>query len=280
VRVDGLSREGGRFVVTAGDRRYEADNVVVAMANYQVPQVPSFAGELDAGITQIHSHDYRNPSQLQDGGVLVVGVGNSGADIGLEIAGSHPTWMAGEESAHVPFRIETFIARKVLLRIVRFVGHHVLTVRTPMGRKFRPRFLTEAAPLVRVKPKDLLDAGIQRVPRVAAVKDGRPQLEDGKVLEVANVVWCTGYRAGFSWIGLPVLGEHDEPVHERGVVASQPGLYFVGLRFLYSATSDTVTGVGRDAARVAKHIAARASKGNTAVSAPSAAERAAGSALG
>jgi putative flavoprotein involved in K+ transport len=280
VRVDGLSRVGDRLVVTAGDRRFEADNVVVAMANYQVPQAPAFAGELDPGITQIHSHDYRNPSQLQDGGVLVVGVGNSGADIGLEIARSHPTWMAGEESAHVPFRIETFIARKVLLRIVRFVGHHVLTVRTPMGRRFRPKFLTEAAPLVRVKPKDLVDAGIQRVPRVAGVKDGRPQLEDGRVLEVANVVWCTGYRAGFSWIGLPVLGEHDEPMHERGVVASEPGLYFVGLRFLYSATSDTVTGVGRDAARVAKHIAARASKANTAVSAPSAAERAAGSALG
>jgi len=256
-RADGLSRDGDRLVVTAGDRRFEAKNVVVAMANYQVPMVPPFAGELDGAITQIHAHDYRNPSQLQDGGVLVVGVGNSGAEIGLEIARTHPTWLAGEESAHVPVRIETFVARHVVLRIVRFVGHHVLTVRTPMGRKFRPRFLTEAAPLVRVKPKDLAAAGIQRVPRVAGVKNGLPQLDDGRVLEVTNVVWCTGYRPGFSWIHLPVLGEREEPKHERGVVASEPGLYFVGLRFLYSATSDTVTGVGRDAARVAKHIAAR-----------------------
>jgi putative flavoprotein involved in K+ transport len=280
VRADGLTREGDRLVVTAGGRRFEAENVVVAMANYQVPHVPAFADALAPGITQIHSHDYRNPSQLQDGAVLVVGVGNSGADIGLEIARSHPTWMAGEESAHVPFRIETFVARKILLRIVRFVGHHVLTVRTPMGRKFRPKFLTEAAPLVRVKPKDLVGAGIERVPRVAGVKDGRPQLEDGRVLEVSNVVWCTGYRPGFSWIGLPVLGEHDEPMHERGVVASEPGLYFVGLRFLYSATSDTITGVGRDAARVAKHIAARTSKGNTTALGRSPAGRPVGSALG
>jgi putative flavoprotein involved in K+ transport len=257
VRVDGLSRDGNRFTVTAGDRRFEASNVVVAMANYQVPHVPPFAGELDPGIVQVHSHDYRNPSQLRDGGVLIVGVGNSGADIGLEVARSHPTWMAGEESGHVPIRIETFVARHILLRIVRFVRHHVLTVRTPIGRKVRPRFLIEGAPLVRVKPKDLTDAGIERVPRVAGTKDGLPRLDDGRVLEVANVVWCTGYRAGFSWIGLPVLGEHDEPRHERGIVASEPGLYFVGLRFLYSATSDVITGVGRDARRVVRHLVSR-----------------------
>jgi putative flavoprotein involved in K+ transport len=253
-RVDGVSRTGDRFLVTAGELRFEARNVVVAMANYQVPWTPPFAEELDPAIVQVHSHDYRNPSQLRDGGVLVVGVGNSGADIGLEIARDHPTWMAGEESSHIPFRIETFVARNVLLRIVRFAGHHVLTVRTPIGRKLRPKFMTEAAPLVRVKPKDLVGAGIERVPRVAGTKDGRPQLDDGRVLKVANVVWCTGYRPGFSWIDLPVLGDHDEPKHERGVVPSEPGLYFVGLRFLYSATSDTITGVGRDARRVAAHI--------------------------
>jgi putative flavoprotein involved in K+ transport len=93
------------------------------------------------------------------------------------------------------------------------------------------------------------------------------------------VVWCTGYRAGFSWIDLPVLGEHDEPKHERGVVASEPGLYFVGLRFLYAATSDTITGVGRDAARVAKHIVARMSTTNARLVADSSAGRSAGSAL-
>jgi putative flavoprotein involved in K+ transport len=225
------------------------------MANFQLPHVPPFAGELDPGIVQIHSHDYRNPSQLQDGAVLVVGAGNSGAEIGVEIARSHPTWMAGKEFGHVPFRIETFVARNILVRIVRFVGHHVLTVRTPVGRKLRPKFLAKGSPLVRVKPKDLTGAGIERVPRVAGTRDGLPRLDDGRVLEVANVVWCTGYRPGFSWIGLPVLGDREEPKHERGIVASEPGLYFVGLRFLYSATSDTITGVRRDARRVARHLA-------------------------
>ena len=97
VRVDGLSRQGDRFVVTAGERRFEADQVVVAMANYQVPRVPPFAPELDRRIVQLHSLEYRNPSQLRAGGVLVVGVGNSGADIALEVVRSHPTWLAGKE---------------------------------------------------------------------------------------------------------------------------------------------------------------------------------------
>jgi putative flavoprotein involved in K+ transport len=255
VRVDGLSRQGDGFVVNAGERRFEAATVVVAMANYQVPKVPAFAGELDPRIVQLHSSEYRNPAQLRDGGVLVVGVGNSGADIGLEVARGHQTWLSGTESGHIPFRIETAIARYLLVRIVRFVGHQVLSVRTPVGRRLRPTLMHKAAPLVRVKPQDLIDAGIERVARVAGVKDGRPTLEDGRVLDVANVIWCTGFQPGFSWIHLPIFDELGDPRHERGVVTSEPGLYFVGLHFLYAMTSATVVGVGRDAERIAKVIA-------------------------
>ncbi len=257
VRVDGLSRRGDRFLVSAGDLRFEANNVVVAMANYQHSWMPPFAEGIDPGILQIHSGGYRNPSQLRAGGVLVVGAGNSGADIAMEVVQTHPTWMAGTEHGHVPFRIESLVARVLLIRIVRFIGHHVLTVRTPIGRKMRPSALAGALPLVRVKPKDLVDAGVERVPRVVDVRDGLPVLEGGRVLDVANIVWCTGFRPGFSWIDLPVLGDREEPMHERGIVAKEPGLYFVGLSFLYSATSDIVTGVSRDAKRVAKHLAAR-----------------------
>jgi putative flavoprotein involved in K+ transport len=165
VRVEDLSRQGDRFVVTAGDLRFEADQVVVAMANYQQPRVPSFAGQLSAGIVQVHAADYRNPSQLQPGGVLVVGVGNSGADIAMEVVQSHPTWISGKETGHIPFRIESPIARHLLVRIVRFVGHRVLAVNTPMGRKLRPQLLHAASPLIRVKPWDLTAAGIERVDR-------------------------------------------------------------------------------------------------------------------
>jgi putative flavoprotein involved in K+ transport len=262
VRVDRLLREDGRFVVTAGDRSWEADNAVVAMSTFQVPRVPPFATGLSPEIVQLHSAGYRNPSQLQEGGVLVVGAGNSGAEIALEVAGRHPTWLAGKESGHVPFRIEGAAARLVFQPLLfRVVGHRVLTVDTPIGRKLRPRLISHAAPLVRVKPKDLAAAGIHRVPRVIGVRDGQPLLADQQILEVANVIWCTGFGPDFSWIDLPVFGENQhEPTHHRGVVANQPGLYFVGLYFLYAMSSGFLPGVDRDAEHIVHTILARAGR--------------------
>src|SRR5262249_42490799 len=118
------------------------------------------------------------------------------------------------------------------------------------------------APLIRVKPKDFDTAGITRVARVTGVRDGLPVTDDGQTIDVANVIWCTGYRPGFSWIDLPVLRDRQEPDAHRGIVPGEPGLYFIGLEFTYAATSATITGVGRDAKRVAKHIARRRSATN------------------
>jgi putative flavoprotein involved in K+ transport len=261
IRVDRLSRNGRHFVVEAGNRRLEAENVVVAMASHQVPRVPPFAHELDPDIHQLHAGEYRNPAQLKEGTVLIVGAGNSGAEIAIEVAEKHPTWLAGKESGHVPFRIERAPARYLFLPLMfRVVGHRVLTVRTPIGRKMRPKLLSHGAPLVRVKPKDIAAAGVERVPRVVGVRDGLPLLEDGRVLEAANVIWCTGFRPEFSWIDLPVFGNEEapiEPIHHRGIVASEPGLYFVGLFFLYAMSSGFLPGVGRDAEHIAKNIALR-----------------------
>jgi putative flavoprotein involved in K+ transport len=262
IRADRLSRDGGRFVLSAGGHRFDADNVVIAMATHQVPWVPPFASELDRRIIQLHAGEYQNLSQLREGGVLVVGVGNSGGEIALEIASGHPTWLAGRESGHVPVRIESVVARYVFQPLLfRFIGHYVLTVDTPIGRKVRPKLLSRGAPLVRVKPKDLAAAGIERVPRVMGVRNGLPVLDDQRVLDVRNVVWCTGFRPDFSWIDLPVFGEdRKEPMHHRGIVAERPGLFFVGLFFLYAMSSGFFRGVGRDAEHVVKAIASRRSE--------------------
>ncbi len=259
VRVDGLSRTGARFLVTSGDLRFEAENVVVAMATYQVPWVPPFAQELGPSVVQLHSGEYRNPSQLRDGGVLVVGAGNSGAEIALDLVSGHPTWLSGRHPGHIPFRIEGVTGRLLgVSLVIGFLFHHLLAVNTPVGRKVRPKLLHATGPVVRVKPKDIADAGIERVPRTVGVRDGLPVLEDQRVLEVANVIWCTGFRPDFSWIDLPVFGEEEEPAHHRGIIASEPGLYFVGLFFLYALSSSLLRGVARDAERVVKAIASRA----------------------
>lgn len=256
VRVERLTREGDRFVATSGDRRFEADNVVVAMSSWQRPRVPDFASELDPGIVQLHVADYKNPGQLQEGDVLVVGAGNSGAEVAIELARTHKVSLSGAGNGAIPFRPES-VAARVLMRIVgRVIFHRVLTTKTPIGKKARPKWISTGEPLIRTKPKDLAAFEVERVPRVTGVQSGLPQLEDDRSVDVANVVWCTGFHPGFSWIDLPVLGP-QEPLHRRGIVESEPGLYFIGLKFLYSVSSEQIHGVGRDAEYIAGKIGAR-----------------------
>jgi putative flavoprotein involved in K+ transport len=254
MKADRLTRDGDRYVVECGGHRLEAGNVVVATGFYGKPFVPDFAPELDPRVVQMHSSEYRDPSQLRPGGVLLVGAGNSGADIGLEVSATHPTWLSGRDKGQIPFRIGTRKDR-LALPILWFIASHVLTTKTPIGRKARPHVLAEGAPLIRVKSEDLLAAGVERVPKTIGVSEGLPALEDGRVLDVANVIWCTGFREDYSWIDLPVFGDDGEPMLERGV-ANERGLYFVGRDFQYSFVSENVGGVRMDAKYIAKHIAA------------------------
>jgi putative flavoprotein involved in K+ transport len=261
-RVTRLLRSGDRYLVDAGGARFEADNVVIAMSNFQKPRMPAFATELDPSIIQMHSADYRNLSQLRAGGVLVVGAANSGAEIAIEtVRGGHETWLSGPDVGAVPFQFDGFLGQAVLTRLLfRVMFHRVMTLGTPIGRKVRPKLLHHAAPLIRTKPNDLAAAGVQRVARTTGVRDGRPVLADGRVVDAENVVWCTGYHPGFSWIDLPVFDEDGEPRQDRGVVRGEPGLYFVGLHFLYAMSSTMIHGVGRDADYVANAIARRPSR--------------------
>jgi putative flavoprotein involved in K+ transport len=260
MRVDRLSRRGSTYVVEAAGRRFEADHVVVAMASYQQPRLPAFASMLDRSIVQLTSKDYRSPGQLQPGDVLLVGAGNSGADIALDIAASHRTFLSGRHPGNVPFDIESAAARVLLPFLFRVVFHRILTVDNPLGRRAHMKMISMGAPLIRVKPADLQRAGVERVGRVAGVENGRPRLADGRVLDVRNVIWCTGFHPGFSWVDLPVPGlAEGEPQQSRGIVVEEPGLYFVGLHFLYSFSSTMIHGIARDAERIARTIHARVS---------------------
>lgn len=198
--------------------------------------------------------NFGNAQQLREGTVLVVGAGNSGAEIAFELVRSHRVVMSGRDTGHVPFRVDGAVARVLLPFLFRVVFHRVLTVKTPIGRRARANMLGKGLPLIRVKPRDLAAAGVERVARVARVQDGLPVLEDGRVLDVRNVIWCTGFHGGFSWIDLPIVGDDGEPRHESGIVPGEPGLYFVGLHFLHSASSTMIHGIARDAERIAGAI--------------------------
>ena len=255
-RVDALGRrDDGRFLLAVGEERHTADNVVIATGPFQRAHVPEFAGELDPRITQLHSSAYRNPRELPDGPVLVVGPGNSGADIALELSAERQVSLSGAIGPQIPFDIEGRSGR-LIFPILWQVWSHVLTFGSPIGRRALPKIKAGQEPLIRVKRQWLAKAGVEFVPRTVGIRDGRPLLQDGTVVDVASVVWATGYRPQLDWVDLPVIGPDGDVVTDHhGVVAGEPGLYRVGREFLYAFNSHTVGGVGRDARRIARLIA-------------------------
>lgn len=255
-RVESLTPDGPRYVLTTGSGHFSADQVVVATGAFQAPLLPPFASELDPSIVQLHSSAYRNPGQIPAGDVLVVGAGNSGAEIALELrAAGYRVSLSGRDTGQVPADLlGPLLGGKPYWWIL----SRLLSVDTPVGRGIRPKALRQGAPLIRLKPKTLLRAGIVRVPRTDGVRAGRPRLADGRTLDVKAVVWATGFRPRFDWIRLPVFDGDGHPVHERGVVPGAPGLYFVGLHFQSALTSALLGGVGTDARFVVERIRERA----------------------
>ena len=252
VRVDALTGGPDGYVIEAAESRWATSRVVVATGPYSHPYVPPFAPLLDPATVQLHSASYRNPGQLREGNALVVGAGNSGAEIALELATSRETVLAGRDTGRVPIPLGSIGFRMLRhLRVDRWPGSVIARLLSRGGD-----------PLVRVHPRDLRRAGLRRAGHVVGVTDGRPVLadgqSDGEVLAVANVVWCTGFVPDYRWIRLPVTNPDGRPRHDRGVVCEAPGLYFVGLRLQSTVASGLVGGVGVDAEHVVDVLCAGA----------------------
>lgn len=253
-RVERLSAYGSGYLVECKDVQFEVDNVVVATGTFgRTPYLPGFAADLDPAIRQLHSSEYRNPGQLVPGPVLVVGASHSGGDIAYGVASTHETILCGRDTGQIPPRLEGR-GMRALFPVLWFVWGHVLSLRTPVGRKQREHARHHGAPFLRVKQKDLEALGVERITdRVTGTERGLPVAGTGGMLEVANVVWCTGFRQDYGWIDLPVIDEGGCPREERGVVAASPGLYFTGLCFQSSFRSMLIGGAGADAEYVVRH---------------------------
>jgi putative flavoprotein involved in K+ transport len=248
VRVRSLTKEG-RYLLASNAGCFEAENVVVASGPLRRPKTPAFAANLDQAIFQLHSSTYRNPDQLPAGDVLVVGAGNSGAEISVELAAAgRRVRLSGRDVGRIPFFGS---------RLSWWFFSNVLTSESRLGRKFIESGKGGGTPLIRLTLKDILQAGVDRVPRTDGVAGGKPKLEDGRILDVDAVVWATGFGPDFGWIELPIFGKDSYPVHHRGVAEREAGLYFLALPFQHTLTSALIGGVGVDARYVAEHLRSR-----------------------
>lgn len=249
------------YVVTTASGQLLADNVVIATGTFgRTPSVPTFADQLDPMVVQLHSSEYRRAADLPPGPVLVVGASHSGCDIAYEVAASHPTILAGRDTGQIPVRFDSPPA-KVVLSMMLFAFGHVLTRRTPMGRKAIEEFRFSGGPRLRVQAADLDGRGVVWVKdRVVGVDDGRPVVAGRGTVEVRTVIWCTGFRQVFDWVELDIFDEHGWPREMYGIVDEAPGLYFTGLGFQSSARSMLIHGAGHDANRVVGHLVRRSQR--------------------
>jgi putative flavoprotein involved in K+ transport len=252
-RVRQLSFNGDRYQLTieGSDSIIEAANVVVATGAFQTPRIPAVAATLSPSIYQLHSSEYRNPFELPEGPALVVGAGNSGAQIALELARYRKVWLAGRDTGHLPRRV---LGRDLFDWIWPLIKR--ATTDTLFGRRLRAKSRNGGDALIGIPERELTHAGVTRVSRLSAQRGGLPVVGD-QVLEPRVIVWCTGFAPDYRWIDLPVFGDDGYPRHERGVCVDAPGLYFLGLRFQHRLSSSLIGGVGSDAAWVAERIAAR-----------------------
>ena len=251
-KIDRLKRDGDSYRLSSTAQSFKAKNVIVATGAYQSPHIPTFAAQLDPAICQLHSFAYRNPDQVPAGRVLVVGAGNSGAEIGLELRkAGREVWLSGRDVGHIPAnQLGKYFGGRPYWWLI----SHVLSIDTPVGRKMQAQVRQHGNPLIRSNRKDVLNAGIQVAARLAGVQAGKPHLQDGRTLDVEAVVWSTGFRPDYQWIKLPIFNGNGVPHHERGVVPGAKGLYFVGLHFQTALTSALIGGVGKDAQYITRFM--------------------------
>lgn len=248
-----LRAEDARYRVTAaGGDSFTARSVIVATGANQQPYVPAFAAGLHPRLVQMHSSAYRRPSQLPEGNVLVVGAGNSGAQIALELAQSgRKVVLSGPDTGSLP---RHFLGRDIYDWLWPTIMRP--SVDTALGRRLMQGRLFAGDPLIGMSAKSLACPGLERVCKTIGVRGGAPELADGRVLStLAAVIWCTGFQPDFSWIELPVLGVDGYPLHRRGIASGVGGLAFLGMRFQYRMSSALLGGVGEDAAYVTGQIA-------------------------
>jgi putative flavoprotein involved in K+ transport len=248
--VKHLSITQSEFEITTTKGILNCDKVIIATGTNPLPRIPEFAKDLDKSIHQVHSSQYINPDSLPSGKVLVVGAATSGVEIAIELSGSRHTMISGHPTYHIPDAIFRYASRPYW-----WFASNILTVNIAIGRRARKNLLKGGGPLVGVSVKDLVNAGVEQIPRMSGVENGLPKFENGLTVNVSSIIWATGFKPDFSWIDLKVTDEKNGwPLTKRGVSTKVKGMYFMGMIFQYSRTSGLVGGVGKDAAFIAKHI--------------------------
>jgi putative flavoprotein involved in K+ transport len=244
-KVTALTAADGGYRADTDSGVYHAAAVIVATGAYQRPHLPAISEKLAPDVFQVHSARYRNPRQIPDREVLVVGAANSGAGIAEDLAATHRVTLSqGSQIPHLP--------RRLVGKSLHFWGDRLGLIGAPLdswrGRTQRGELLV--GPGLRTLARR---HRIHLASRTIDAQDRTLRFADGSQLDVDAVVWATGYRTDYSWIQLPVLDPTGAPIHRRGIT-DHPGLYFLGMKHQHSRGSALIHWVTHDAAYLVDDI--------------------------
>ncbi|HZG87915.1 NAD(P)/FAD-dependent oxidoreductase [Paenibacillus sp.] len=241
--------EEGWFIVETNRGTMAANRIIVATGPFQNPSIPPFSKQLPGNIVQLHSSEYRNPDELQAGNAIVVGGGNSGAQIAVELS------FAGKSTAisighHVKFLPITFLGKSIFHWMGK-AGIYTCAADSPFGKWLRK----QPDPIFGFELKrSIRQSLIQSYPRVVGVEGESLVFHDGRKRTFQNIIWATGFASDYGWI--QIAGARDEggkPLHFRGV-SPIPGLYFLGLPWQRNRSSALLGGVGEDARYIVHYM--------------------------
>jgi putative flavoprotein involved in K+ transport len=242
--VSTLRQTGRAFELWSGNDCFRAHAVIVATGALQKPAIPDYASHLPPEINQLHSADYVDPNQIVEGRILIVGAGNSGAQIAEELAN------AGQD---VTVSVESWPKRLPQ----RFLGKDIFWWLTKSGivstqpSKFVTTGKLRSIPTIGTNLAKMERAGqLSKKPRTIGVSGPEVQFQDGTSEQFSTIIWATGFQNDFSWIDIPGALEHGGPIHQRGV-SPVSGLFYIGLPFLHSKGSAFLGFVADDANYVA-----------------------------
>lgn len=246
--VQSLYKDEGRFRIITNKGELIAKNIVIATGPFQNPFVPEFANKLSENVLQLHSSQYKNSKQLIEGPVLVVGGGNSGSQVAVELSKERETYLS---VSHKIKYLPQDIMNKSLFWWFDKLGIYSASVNTTVGQYIKK----QQDPIFGFELKSLIKSGkVLLKPRTISIHNDNIIFEDNTEVQVNNVIWSTGFVSDYRWIEIAeVLDEKSKPIHQRGITAID-GLYFLGLQWQYSRGSALLQGVGADAEYLIKYI--------------------------
>jgi putative flavoprotein involved in K+ transport len=237
----------GTFTATTPSGTLRARQVVVATGPFQTPYIPASADRLDPDVPQVHTAQYRNPTQLPGGArVLVVGAANSGLQVAAELAATQPVTVAvGTRPTELPQRI----AGRDLFTWLSAVGFFTVPADSRVGRRLRAR----GDLAIGTRSRELRRRGIDFRPRLTGLAGRTAAFADGSTVDVDAVVWATGYRPDHSWLHVPGVVVDGQVRHTAGFT-DVPGLHVLGLPWQTCRGSALLGFVGADAEALAARL--------------------------